>query len=217
MTQRYGLCECGCGETTPIATRTRRRRGIVKGQPAKLVNGHYARVGKDTAPPNPSGLCQCGCGKTTPIAIRSRFTKGHVRGEHLRYCSGHAPTGEANAAWNGGIGYSNGYVLKRAEDHPRARGKGHYVAEHILVAEATLGRLLAAEEIVHHINHDPRDNRSENLVVMSAGEHSTLHGIELDASCGHDNLEHINGHIHRCLKCGMYAKPTPCPDWARST
>jgi hypothetical protein len=36
-----GLCECGCGNAAPIATRTERARGWVKGQPIRFVNGHY--------------------------------------------------------------------------------------------------------------------------------------------------------------------------------
>ena len=34
------LCECGCGEQTPIATRTSRRDGWVRGQPLRFVLGH---------------------------------------------------------------------------------------------------------------------------------------------------------------------------------
>lgn len=34
------LCECGCGQPTPLATRTRTDRGQVKGQPTRFVSGH---------------------------------------------------------------------------------------------------------------------------------------------------------------------------------
>lgn len=34
------LCGCGCGEPTPIATRT--KRGNVRGQPARFRPGHFA-------------------------------------------------------------------------------------------------------------------------------------------------------------------------------
>lgn len=34
------LCACGCGQTTPIATRSRTARGHVAGQPVPLVPGH---------------------------------------------------------------------------------------------------------------------------------------------------------------------------------
>lgn len=38
-----GLCQCGCGESTPIAAGTDRRRGWIKGQPIRFVDGHNKR------------------------------------------------------------------------------------------------------------------------------------------------------------------------------
>lgn len=34
------LCECGCGQLAPIATRNRTRGGMVKGKPMRFVVGH---------------------------------------------------------------------------------------------------------------------------------------------------------------------------------
>lgn len=34
------LCECGCGQPAPIATRNRREYGWIKGQPKRFVSGH---------------------------------------------------------------------------------------------------------------------------------------------------------------------------------
>lgn len=40
------LCQCGCGETTRIATRTQSQIGQVKGQPLKFVHGHNTGNGE---------------------------------------------------------------------------------------------------------------------------------------------------------------------------
>ena len=41
------LCECGCGEPTPLAKRTSSRYGHVRGEPLRFINGHNARKRRD--------------------------------------------------------------------------------------------------------------------------------------------------------------------------
>lgn len=59
-------------------------------------------------------------------------------------------------------------------DEPHATKKG-YVAEHMLVAEKTIGRFLRDDEVVHHINENKLDNTPENLLVLTQSEHIRLH------------------------------------------
>lgn len=44
-----------------------------------------------------------------------------------------------------------------------------------LVAAIKIGRPLTSGEHVHHMNHDPGDDRFENLDVISVEEHTLLH------------------------------------------
>lgn len=94
--------------------------------------------------------------------------------------------GRDNASWKSDTRISNyGYLLERAEDHPLADNHG-FVFQHRLVAEQHLltsdnsfeingRRYLKKEYHVHHKNFDRTDNRPENLVVMTASEHRSMH------------------------------------------
>jgi len=39
-----GYCQCGCGRKAPLATKTDRSTGRVKGQPMRFVRGHRKRI-----------------------------------------------------------------------------------------------------------------------------------------------------------------------------
>lgn len=78
--------------------------------------------------------------------------------------------------------------MVRNPSHPRARQNG-YVLEHILVAEAMMGRPLLPGEEVHHINEIRDDNRPENLKVYASHqehwvtEHYETVAAARDAAC----------------------------------
>lgn len=70
---------------------------------------------------------------------------------------------------------TNGYPSVYLPDHSRAHQNG-YMYEHIVIAEAHLGRDLVPPEIVHHLDGDKTNNAVKNLMVMpSQAEHIRLH------------------------------------------
>ena len=53
--------------------------------------------------------------------------------------------------------------------------EGVKIDEHRYIMEQHIGRKLSRSEVVHHKNGDKRDNRIENLEIMSLSEHAKNH------------------------------------------
>ena len=98
-------------------------------------------------------------------------------------------SGGNNPMWRGGVcKHSDGYIYKRAVDHPFACRS--YVLEHRLVAENNLRstdpesvflvrlgdrKYLRPEISVHHIDGDKTNNTPDNLMVVTNSEHQKIH------------------------------------------
>lgn len=67
-------------------------------------------------------------------------------------------------------GYKEFYLCRGKDDHIRK-----YV--HILVYEAFIGKI-PKDYVVHHKNHNKKDNRVENLELLSDSEHKIKHSKE---------------------------------------
>ncbi len=70
--------------------------------------------------------------------------------------------------------HNKGYILAYAPLHPHAHKDG-YIMLHTVKMERHIGRYLANDEVVHHINHNKEDNRIENLLLMTKREHMSMH------------------------------------------
>lgn len=112
-------------------------------------------------------------------------------------------TGKSYPCKNKGLG--KGWLHKhsgyRVLAHPVT---GKKILEHRYVMECKLGRELAKDEHVHHVNHNKSDNRCENLVVLTSKEHRSLH-------CKETYMGFNKGKtIIICQKCGGRFFSNPC-------
>lgn len=131
-------------------------------------------------------FCSIACnaiGQSRPVRIvcavcgREQTVKASLG--HLKHCSKACealgktkrPTGRMH---NGRpvIEHAQGYYLIYEPTHPGAHKHNGRVLEHRWVVEQALGRYLAADEQVDHINRNKKDNRLENLQVLSARDHT---------------------------------------------
>jgi hypothetical protein len=120
----------------------------------------WQRVPKRNCGPAPKPHPVCTCAECGEEFVKPKLHRGGI------YCS-RTCTGRAKA--KGGLSYSSdGRLVVKCRDsnhmfYSRALMCGH------------LGRLLGPDEVVHHINEDPTDDRIENLRIVDRREHAALH------------------------------------------
>lgn len=128
-------------------------------------------------------LCMCNCGK--PVKGQRLFINGHnprgvPRTEEHRQAIGDGQRRAWKKRKRMPVGSTRidarGYVVEKV--HPSS---GHWQRQHILVMERHIGRKLASEEVVHHINGVRSDNRLENLYLCrDRSHHNDVHRSEVE-------------------------------------
>lgn len=116
--------------------------------------------------------------KNSGVTMRGMgHTKGTPCHPNTKIAVGVAATGEKNHMWNGGRTVSaDGYPMVKQKDHPNANKHNGFIAEHRLVMEAAIGRLLKSGESVHHADMTKANNRIDNLLLLrSESAHQRIH------------------------------------------
>lgn len=195
------LCECGCGQPTPIAKKTDRKRGYVKGEPVRFRKGHWARTSEArvlrSSPEVIEKVASFHRGRKRSALTRQRLSRAAKRRAadpdvRRRYSEAQrrrfqreSHIGPDCPAWKGGRTMQRGYVVRWIPpEHAFAsmRVKDGTVREHRLVMAEQVGRPLESGEVVHHVNGIKDDNRPENLILYgSHSEHVRKHHRSFDA------------------------------------
>jgi hypothetical protein len=107
--------------------------------------------------------------------------------------------------WKGGRIKRSGYWYVLRRDHPNC-GKQGYVAEHRIIMEAHIDRLLKKGEVVHHINGVKTDNRIQNLKLYNSPGQHTRDGHpeqlrEMTKKASQVTPWNKNREIRRCESC----------------
>lgn len=124
-----------------------------------------------TLPPNVDYKCEVCERRVQKYVSPSRIASGYDTLQFCsRKCAGIGRRGKRHHQWKGGTHIDkDGYIMVLRRDHPHANSKG-CVRQHRLFMEEHLGRLLRPNEVVHHINDNPADNRIENLKLYESNK-----------------------------------------------
>lgn len=130
------------------------------------------------------------CGERfKPHSRKSRFCSRTCQAKGLMAVRD--TSGPNNPHYKGGLSESQGRTIIVCRD-------GSWALYSRAVMEAHVGRPLRSDEIVHHVNGNPADDRIENLRLTTRSEHIAIHRDELLAAQGRRRRE-----PQPCFHCGQ--------------
>jgi len=193
-------CKCGCGQETKDWN--------------VYINGHNKSfLGKTHSEETKAKISKSRENVKISEETRKKLSiasTGKIFSEEAIQKMSVAKTKERHHCWNGGVMiHKNGRTFIRIS-------KGEYKARARIVMENKLGRVLSSNEIIHHINGDPSDDRIENLMLTNRSKHTINHhtGKKMsesakkkigDASRGRFHSEETRLKISKTLKENRYA------------
>lgn len=166
-----GLCQCGCGRPTEIASRNRKDLGWIKGEPLTYLRGHNRLAVR--GPETPEGMKWCGtCQTVKPIAD---FARGKSQIDGLQgFCRSCGR--ERQAKWRASNREKSNWIA--ANCHRRKR---------LGISKETYNQMLAAQNGVCAICKD---------VCIT----KTTTGIQKSLAVDHDhNTGKVRGLL--CARC----------------
>lgn len=168
----FGLCLCGCGQRTELASAT--KNGLVRGFPKRRLRGHEAKGLRWATDPNPGGLCVCGCGRETTTFFTSKRARTP---RHAFYIQGHqarkSPVdyvaedrGFESPCWIWQRKITRGYGITREDGRERVA--------HVVAWEAEFGPVPDGKQLHHRCEVRACVNAA-HLVPLTSLEHMGEH------------------------------------------
>lgn len=144
--------------------------------------GHKMNIGRVTSDETKEKIRQSKLGKKRPeMSGPNHPLYGKHRSEIVKQKLQRAFIGRFDGKNNPNYGDGrridhDGYIHIYFPDHPYS-DRNNCVLEHRLVMEASIGRYLTPDEIVHHIDENTQNNIISNLQLMTASEHTRYHHL----------------------------------------
>lgn len=143
----YGLCKCGCGQKTKIAKQTNTKRGWVRGEPYRFIQGHYAKL-------NPTR------GQDSPLYGKKGKDNPNWKGGRTILKRG-----------------NTSYVLIYTPDHPRCHTDGRVYEHIVVVEEAWGYPLPNGSVVHHVDGNGLNNELSNLMVFSSQADHMRWHAL----------------------------------------
>ena len=86
-------------------------------------------------------------------------------------------TGDLASNYKTGSRKSRQYIEVEAAWHPNKNKRG-YVFLHRLIVESKIGRFLDSNEVIHHIDDNPKNNHWSNLEIIDQAKHAKIHSLK---------------------------------------